>query len=91
MLTVSELDFFLTEFLRICSLPVDEPVTEDKDLLLDDIYLPNKMRFFEETLAAYQTRIRRARKMGQTVHLTQLKKKQERAHFEVNPLSCYIY
>lgn len=70
---MSELDIFLTEFKRICSSPIDEPVVEDRELLLDDIYLPNKKRFFEEKLAAYQMCIKRPRKMNQTASLTQLK------------------
>ena len=73
LLSVSELDSFLSEFLRICSLPVDEPEVENREVLLEDIRLANKIRFFSEALAAYQLCIRRSRKMSQTEVLVQLK------------------
>ena len=90
LLSVSELDSFLSEFLRICSLPVDEPEVENREVLLEDIRLANKIRFFSEALAAYQLCIRRARKMSQTEVLVQLK--EQRAEQFLCHLACiYSY
>lgn len=74
-LSVVELDQFLSEFLRIFNTPIDEPVVEDREELLNDVYLRNKDRFFKEALTAYERCIKRIRKMDQTETMTQTSKK----------------
>ena len=70
-LRVTEMDMFLSEFLRIFSLPVDEPEVENQSLLLEDICLANKGKILKEALLAYELCINRVRKMDQTESMTQ--------------------
>ena len=73
-LTVVELGTFMSEFNRIFSLPIDEPAVEDRDLLIEDVYLGNKGKFFRTALEAYESCIKRIRKMDQTESMTQYNK-----------------
>ena len=77
-LTVTELDSFLSEFHRVVSLPIEEPTVEDRDLLIDDVYLGNKVKFFREQLEAYEKCIKRIRKMDQTIPMTELNKQRKK-------------
>lgn len=71
-LTVVELDSYLSQFLEIFMLPIDEPVVEDRELLINDIYLGNKGLFLKELLEAYEKNMKREKRMAETESLTEL-------------------
>ena len=88
LLTVVELGTFMSEFNRIFSLPIDEPVIEDRDLLINDVYLGNKGKFFSVAVEAYESCIKRIRKMDQTESITLYNK--QRVKYITGCIS-YIY
>lgn len=71
-LTVVELDQFMSQFLNIFMYPIDEPTVEDREKLLEDIYLGDKATFLKEILEAYRKNIKREKKMSQSESLTEL-------------------
>ena len=71
-LTVVELDQFMSQFLNIFMYPIDEPTVEDREKLLEDIYLGDKATFLKEILEAYRKNIKREKEMSQSESLTEL-------------------
>ena len=71
-LNVVELDSFLSQFLEIFLLPIDEPVVEDRELLINDIYLGDKGMFLKSLLEAYEKNLKREKRMAETDSLTEL-------------------
>lgn len=71
-LSVTEVDSFMSEVLRLVSLPVDEPNVEDVSELQTEFLIDKVVDSFKEVLEAYQLRIKHTRKLPQTTSLTQL-------------------
>lgn len=74
-LTVVELYSYLSQFYEIFTSPIDEPVVEDREVLISDIYLGDKGMFLGDLLIAYQKNLKREKRMAQTESLTALNQK----------------